>query len=512
MSIYDPVTIVLMILLVCCGGWLSRRLYLQRYQSKMIRNRAEMISALGEHAMVFVCNRSLVITYANQMLQSLLGAPIGNPFTRYFREPWLIDKLSCVFQEGVSWRGEIKFKESWVDLSLIPHKDPAGKIIGLIGIGTDITNLKLAVEAKSRFLANMSHEIRTPLNGILGNAELLLMTELSIEQRDFAETISTSSVSLLTVINDILEISKIESGKTVIVDQVFNLDSLTARVVKLLAPLADRKGVELNLSVSGEKSLVGDEHRISQVLTNLIGNAIKFTNRGGTVEVYVECNGEFLEVKVADSGIGISAEKLDEIFLPFSQAENSTSRRFGGSGLGLTIAKELVRLMGGELRVKSEENRGSEFSFSIPVGVGIREDSRAPVIEKDTAQLRILVAEDNLVNKRLIANLLDKIGHLPIIVSSGAEAVESVNSDVDLVLMDIQMPEMDGYQATQEIRKSYPNLPIVAMTAHAMSEDKKKCLEVGMNDFLAKPFRVEEVKAILGKYHPKNTPKNIGAE
>ncbi|GEM_PF-5860543 len=467
----------------------------------MIRQRSDMISALGEHAMVFVCNRSLVVTHANKLLQNLLDCdPIGTPFTRYFREPWFLETLEKIFSSGESWRGELKVKEFWVELSLVPHRDPSGKIKGLIGIGTDITNLKLALEAKTRFLANMSHEIRTPLNGILGNAELLLMTELSLEQKDFAETISNSSVTLLAVINDILEISRIESGKTVIIDQAFEVEKTLLRVVKLLMPLADRKGVKLSLEIKGDKSIVGDEHRLSQVISNLIGNAIKFTSRGGSVLLRSECDSERLEIQVIDSGIGISEDKLQEIFLPFCQEESSTSRRYGGTGLGLTIAAELVKLMGGELKVKSKKGEGSEFWFSIPVMKGEPEQIKEVVKSNDGESLKVLIAEDNLINKRLIANLLDKFGHKPIVVSSGLEAVESMSGDVDIILMDIQMPEMDGYQATEEIRKIYPDIPIIAMTAHAMAEDKKKCIEAGMNDFLAKPFKAEEVRSLLSKY------------
>lgn len=488
------------------------RYYCQKRQSLIIRQRTDMISALGEHAMVFICNRSLVITHANKLLQNLLDDPIGTPFTRYFREPWFLETLDKIFSSGQSWRGELKVKDSWVELSLVPHRGTNEEIIGLIGIGTDITNLKLALDAKTRFLANMSHEIRTPLNGILGNAELLLMTKLSTEQKDFAETISNSSVALLTVINDILEISRIESGKTFLVDQVFDVEKLLSRVIKLFKPLADKKGVELSLEVSSNNIVVADEHRLSQVINNLVGNAIKFTARGGKVKVYANTELQSLEVKVCDTGIGIAKEKLEEIFLPFTQEESSTSRRFGGTGLGLTIARELVRLMGGELKVRSEKGKGTEFWFKLPVGEALEEPIIIGDEIRESKSLKVLIAEDNLVNKRLIANLLDKFGHTPIVVSSGLEAVESMNSGVDLVLMDIQMPEMDGYQASSEIRKQFPEIPIVAMTAHAMAEDKKKCLDVGMNDFLAKPFKADEVRAILSKYQPRNTPKNIGTE
>ena len=380
-----------------------------------------------------------------------------------------------------------------------------------------------ANKAKSEFLANMSHEIRTPMNGIIGMTDLLTDTALTREQREYVEMVGSSAESLLEVINDILDFSKIEAGKLEIVPASF---ALRERLTELLRPLSVRasaKGLELLCRVAPElpDALIGDFPRIGQVLVNLVGNAIKFTETGEIAvhvePVSIERGKERLGFRVLDTGIGIPAEKQRAIFEPFTQADSSTTRRFGGTGLGLTISDRLVQRMGGQLEVESEVGRGSAFFFSLPLvrdstGRALRhaviQSLAAPTpfpeasgTERTTARdasLRVLLAEDNRVNQHLAVRMLEKRGHRPTVARNGREAVEAFERErFDLVLMDVQMPEMSGLEATAIIREREKiaggHLPIIAVTAHAMKGDRERCLRAGMDGYVAKPLRGSEL-------------------
>lgn len=393
--------------------------------------------------------------------------------------------------------------------------------------------------AKSTFLAQMSHEIRTPMNGVMGIASLLSGTPLDEKQAQYVRTINRSGEALLDVINDILDFSKIEAGKLELEKIPFRVQDINEEAIALLSEHAHRKGLGMSSHIKSAvpQYVDGDPGRLRQVLVNLLGNGIKFTSKG-QVDLTVSLEnrkGEEVSLlfKVKDSGIGIRKDKLDKIFSAFSQAEDFTTRRFGGTGLGLVISKQLVKLMGGKIGVESEEGKGTTFWFTAVFSItGNNAFSLTEIHDYSERKMElsgeqecsrffdthVLVVEDNRTNQIVIRGMLENLGCRIDMAENGLEAVDAiVTNPYDLIFMDCHIPRLDGYEATRRIRKNgarsqYRHLPIIALTAHAMKGDQELCLAAGMDDYLSKPCSENQIKAILKKWLPHKVKKEAARQ
>ncbi len=378
-----------------------------------------------------------------------------------------------------------------------------------------------ANQAKSDFLANMSHEIRTPMNAILSVAQLLDLTELDSEQGKLLDTLKSNGKRLLTLIDDILDLSKIEARELKLNYQEFSLKAIAQNLLDSFSPQAQTKGIELRVDLSSELPLCfyGDDFRLQQILSNLVSNALKFTDRG-RIEVSIapqedtRADDSVVTVyfSVKDTGIGIDASMEEKLFQPFTQADNSTTRQYGGTGLGLTICRRIVELMGGDIGVKNNDEGGSTFWFTLPLEVAEIEDTPQPEVTnpppaksfKDSETIDILVVEDYPDNRDLILFMLDSLGYEADSVDNGRDALGRLKQrKYQIVLMDCQMPELDGYQTTQAIRQAEGpehRTIVIGLTAHAMEGDRQKCLDAGMDEYITKPIDLGRLTSVLQKW------------
>lgn len=445
-----------------------------------------------------------------------------------YRELW------STISSGETWEGEFLNKGKsgklfWERETISALRDESGVITHYLAVKEDITEKKsilkqlvtakeqaeAANRAKSEFLANMSHEIRTPMNGIMGMSQLMDYTELSAEQKEYLDAIRTSSENLLYLINDILDLSKIEAGKIELEDRNFSLRRTINDILKIQMVSVHAKNLHFSTEIPDEipDSLNGDPLRLKQILLNIVGNAIKFTDIG-CISVAVTLDGRIddilnLKVSVTDTGIGIDPESLDQIFAPFGQEDSSTTRKFGGTGLGLSISKNLVELMGGRIWAESRKGVGSTFAVVIPLRESIHAEDSARVKHQPLWSgkvLHVLVAEDKSINRAITTKLLSRCGHTLETAEDGSEALEKwKGGHFDLILMDVEMPGMDGIEATRCIREAEKNgshhTTIIALTAHALKNDRQRMLNIGFDGYVSKPMSMnklmEEIKLCL---------------
>jgi PAS domain S-box-containing protein len=530
----DPLRVGWLSWIIGLGATATACTLIQVYQSRQtsLEGQVHLLTRAAEQSpsLVMITDTAGNITYVNPRFEAVTGYSaqevLGKP-PRFLKsgqhEPDFYRELWETLGQGRVWRGDFYNRRKngtcyWEHAVISPVRDASGQITHFIANKEDVTaerqnadallaaleKAQAATQAKSEFLATMSHEIRTPMNGVIGMTGLLLDTPLNAEQRDYAETIRMSADNLLKILNDILDFSKIESGRLELASADFALRETAREAMEILSPQAREKNLLLALEIDPDLPEVfhGDSGRLRQILINLIGNAVKFTEKGKIAirfRLAARTPATILfRCEVEDSGPGIPPQLRDKLFQPFSQLDASTTRRHGGTGLGLAICKKLAELLGGEIGVESPEGKGALFwftaSFPLPAG-GTGISSPLPAAVSDCSSVgRILLVEDNAVNQKVAGTILEKMGCSYDIAPDGRAALRALaHSPYNLVLMDCQMPDMDGYQTTEAIRRGEgvldPSIPIIALTANAMAGDEEKCLKAGMNAYLSKPLK-----------------------
>jgi signal transduction histidine kinase/AmiR/NasT family two-component response regulator/HPt (histidine-containing phosphotransfer) domain-containing protein len=486
---------------------------------RLIRE-TDALGCLTGDALLLV-DKDDIILHASPEARPLFGCPAnqltGIPFATPISSAYAGEATITATGRKVIVRRQ-SLHEAGLPLSRILLRDVTDWRAALGELAASRLAAKAGEQAKSHFLANITHEIRTPMIGILGMTELTLDTRLSLKQREYLEMVRHSAQSLLTVLNDIVDFARIEVGALELTETPFDLRATVEETIRVFRPLAAKKGLKLACRIADAvpQTLVGDASRLRQILINLVGNAVKFTDAGsvvldiGRTDDALPAGRAGLRFEVRDTGIGIPSEKIKAIFDSFTQADVSPARRFQGAGLGLALVRHLVEMMEGRYGVASEEGRGSSFTvqiaFALPETIQEAKPAGNTAPGPDKARsLTILLAEDNPINQIYVQELLEMDGHEVAVAHTGRRAIETLRKKrFDAILMDIQMPEMDGIEATRAIRADTsgdfdPNIPIVALTAHALTGDRETFLRAGMNEYLSKPVSPADLEAALAR-------------